>query len=242
MAIGLREGRRRQHRKQRMALIKFAAVLTALVLLGFFAYETGTAFAQRETRSLREELAAIKGQLNGIDAENQNLKAQLRGSKGQVAEWSQRYEQDVPTGEAQNLFKMLSAQLNNGVPPKRLGFVIREAKASTECVNRPQTKRFILRTRGARGKNNWVGFAKTAVVVTGTGTASVGGNGQPQAWFDPAKSVTMKFTRVGGKVSEVKGLLPLSHGVVLGSTEYRFNIVTGPRGFVVVSADRCKYP
>lgn len=225
-----------------MALIKFAAVLTALVLLGFFAYETGTAFAQREVRSLKEELATLKSQINGVDAENQNLKAQLRGAKGQVAEWSQRYESDVPTGPAQDLFKLLSNQLDEGVPPRRLAFVIREAKASTECANRPDSKRFILRTQGARGKNNWVGFANTAIVVTGTGQPALGGDGRPQAWYDPAKPVTLNFTRVGGKTSEVKGLLPLSHGVVLGDVEYRFNVVTGPRGFVVVTGDRCKYP
>ena len=81
MAVGLREGRRRQTRKRRMMLVKFAAALTALVLLGFFAYETGTAFAQREVRSLREQLAELQGQFNSLDAENQNLNVQLRGSK-----------------------------------------------------------------------------------------------------------------------------------------------------------------
>lgn len=225
-----------------MALIKFAAVLTALVMLGFFAYETGTAFAQREVRSLREELGDLKEQRNSIDAENQNLKAQLRGAKGQVAEWSQRYEKDVPTGEARDLFGLLSGQLEEGVPAKRLAFVIQEAKAASECRNEPVSKRFILRTKGARGKNNWVGYAKSAIVVTGIGEPAVGAGGRPLAWFDPARPVTISFTRVGGKVTEAKGLLPLSHGVVLGSTEYRFNVVTGPRGFVVVTADRCKYP
>jgi cell division protein FtsB len=242
MAIGLKEGRRRQRRKQRGALLKFAAAAIALVLLGFFAYETGTVFAQRETRSLREEVAELKDQMNSIDAENQNLKAQLRGAKGQVAEWSQRYEQDVPTGKAQELFRLLSASLENGVPASRLAFVIREAKASTECRNEPDDKRFILRTSGGRGQNNWVGFANTSIVVTGIGEPAVNGDGAPQAWFDPAKPVTITFTRVGGAKTDVKGLLPLSHGVVLGDTEYRFNVVTGPRGFVVVTGDRCKYP
>ena len=78
-----------------MMLVKFAAALTALVLLGFFAYETGTAFAQREVRSLREQLAELQGQFNSLDAENQNLNVQLRGSKTQVAEWNARYEQDL---------------------------------------------------------------------------------------------------------------------------------------------------
>ena len=225
-----------------MALIKFAAVLTALVLLGFFAYETGTAFAQREVRSLREELGALKEQRNSIDAENQNLKAQLRGAKAQVAEWTERYKEDVPTGEARDLFKLMSSQLSAGVPAKRLGFVIREAKAANECENAPETRRFILRTKGARGKNNWVGYAKSAIVITGIGEPAKGADGRPQAWYDPAKPVKIQFTRVGGKVQEIEGQLPLSHGVVLGNTEYRFNIVTGPRGFVVVSGDKCKYP
>lgn len=242
MAIGLREGRRRQRRNRRMAWIKFAAVLTALVLLGFFAYETGTAFAQREVRSLTAELAALKEQRNSIDAENQNLRAQLRGANAQVAEWRERYEKDVPTGDAKELFQMLSAQLSAGVPAERLGFVIREAKTSTECENTPEERRFILSTTGARGKNNWVGYANSSIVVTGVGEPATDGDGRPLAWFDTEKPVKVSFTRVGGQTTEVEGVLPLSHGVVLGDTEYRFNIVTGPRGFVVVSGDRCKYP
>ena len=242
MAIGLREGRRRQRRKQRITLLKFAAALLALILLGFFAYETGTAFAQREVRSLREELADLKAQRNTIDAENQNLKTELREQRQQVTEWTQRYQNDVPTGDAKALFALMQEQLSAGMPTDRLAFVIREAKAANECANQPETKRFILRTKGARGRNNWVGYANSAIVVTGTGEAAVDGSGRPQAWFDPGKPVTINFTRVGGKTEEVKGLLPLSAGVVMGSTEYRFNVVTGNRGFVVVSADRCKYP
>lgn len=242
MAIGLREGRRRQRRKQRLTLIKFAAALTALVMLGFFAYETGTAFANREVRSLSEELSELKDQRNIIDAENQNLNSQLRETQAKVAEWTQRYQQDVPTGEARELFRELNARLEAGVPPSRLAFVIREAKAVDQCENDPDAKRFILRTKGARGRNNWVGYANTGIVVTGVGEPAIGANGASQAWFDPAQPVTMSFTRVGGETTEVKGLLPLSHGVVLGNTEYRFNVVTGPRGFVVVSGDKCKYP
>jgi len=79
-------------------------------------------------------------------------------------------------------------------------------------------------------------------LVTGIGEPAKDASGAPQAWFDPGEPVTISFTRVGGKATEVEGLLPLTHGVVMGSTEYRFNVVTGPRGFIVVSADRCKYP
>ncbi len=222
--------------------MKFAAALTALVVLGFFAYETGTAFARREVHSLSEELADLKAQRNGIDAENQNLKAQLRDAEANVAEWTQRYNTDVPTGDARELFRLMSAQLEAGVPTDRLAFVIREAKAANQCENKPDTKRFILRTKGDRGRNNWVGYANTSIVVTGVGEAAVGPGGRAQAWYDPAKPVTISFTRVGGKTEDVTGLLPLSAGVVLGSTEWRFNVVTGNRGFVVVSADRCKYP
>jgi hypothetical protein len=52
----------------------------------------------------------------------------------------------------------------------------------------------------------------------------------------------MKFTRLGGKTDEIKGLLPLSKSVLLGETEWRFNVVSGPQGFVIVSGDACKYP
>ena len=116
MAIGLRAGRRKQRRRQQLFILKFSALLIGLVMLGFFAYETGTAFAQREVKSLRKEVAALKIQLNGVDSENQNLAAQLRGAKDQVADWNARYEKDVPSGEAKNLFNNLTRRLDEGVP------------------------------------------------------------------------------------------------------------------------------
>jgi hypothetical protein len=242
MVTGFRESRRRQRRKQRLFLAKFSTVLVALVLLGFFAYETGTAFAQREVRSLRKEVAALKLQLNGIDSENQNLAAQLRGAKDQLVDWNKRYEQDVPTGEAKGLFSSLSRRLDEGVPAKRLDFVIREVNASGKCSNQPTERRFILPTDEKRDANNWVGFANTSIVITGQGEPATDGDGRPQPWFDSGKEINIKFTRAGGKTNELKGLLPLSYGVVMGDTEWRFNIVAGPRGFVIVSGDSCEYP
>jgi len=242
MAIGLRAGRRKQRRRQQLFILKFSALLIGLVMLGFFAYETGTAFAQREVKSLRKEVAALKIQLNGVDAENQNLAAQLRGAKNQVVDWNARYEKDVPKGEAKNLFNTLTRRLDEGVPAKRLNFIIQEADAFGKCSNQPAERRFILPTDEKRNDNNWVSFANTSIVITGQGFPATDVDGRARPWFDPKREISMKFTRLGGKTDEIKGLLPLSKSVLLGETEWRFNVVSGPQGFVIVSGDACKYP
>ena len=50
---------------------------------------------------------------------------------------------------------------------------------------------------------------------------------QPEAWFDPAKPVTVFFTRLGGETTSTVGVLPLHHAVVVGDLEYRFSVVAG---------------
>ena len=62
------------------------------------------------------------------------------------------------------------------------------------------------------------------------------------ATFDPAKPVTVFFTRLGGETTSTVGVLPLHHAVVVGDLEYRFSVVAGSRSFAEVTGQSCVYP
>ncbi len=86
-------------------------------------------------------------------------------------------------------------------------------------------------------------FADNAITVIGEGEPAVNAANQPEAWFDPAKPLTVHFSRLGGQTSKATAKLPLHHSVVLGKYEYRFTVTAGnTRGFVNVTADRCTFP
>ena len=74
------------------------------------------------------------------------------------------------------------------------------------------------------------------------GQSATSASGQPEGWYDPAKPVVLKFSHLGGESSEVTGMLPLHHSMLVGDSEYRFTATAGDRGFINVTADRCKFP
>ena len=82
----------------------------------------------------------------------------------------------------------------------------------------------------------------SAIIVAAIGESKINLNGRPEAWFDPAKPITVYFTRPSGAATSTKGILPLHHAVVIGDREYRFNIVSGERSFARVTAHKCVYP
>ena len=79
---------------------------------------------------------------------------------------------------------------------------------------------------------------------TGAGGAGAGApDGGPRATFDPAKPVVARFTHLGGRRTQVSGVLPLSHSVVIKDTEFRFAMRPDDRrGFGRVTSDRCTFP
>lgn len=104
------------------------------------------------------------------------------------------------------------------------------------------TRRFILQTPTTSGANDSVGFAEGFLTVTGTGMSKLTADGNPEAWFDPAQPVTIFFTHLGGEWTDVTGILPLHHSVVVNQTIQRFTIIASERSFVNVTALVCAYP
>lgn len=226
-----------------MRMLRALAVVVALFLLGMFAYETGAQLAQREVKLLRDEIRVLREAVEDLNERNAALEAARQEALAREAEAKDRYQRDVPTGAARELFTLMQERLRTGMSPERLSFVVANAGDGQRCDDRPQTKRFILRTPLSGGRNDWVGFDNTAIVVTGEGPSAVNEQGAPHAWFDSSKPITIQFTLLGGEVQEKVGLLPLHHSVVRDGNEFRFTITEGDnRGFVNVTADRCDYP
>jgi len=81
-----------------------------------------------------------------------------------------------------------------------------------------------------------------SITVTASGESAVNQNGQVEAWFDIDKPITVAFTQLGGETVSKTGLLPLHHALIGQGNEHRFTISSGPRGFVLVTGQRCAYP
>ncbi|MFQ6017253.1 MAG: hypothetical protein ACE5KF_03590 [Kiloniellaceae bacterium] len=242
MTLGLHEHRRGRRRRTRWTAFKWTVVSSAVVAAGVFAYETGTTLAQREVAELGREIDELSARIDALEKQNTGLRAKVILAEQRLGEARARYRKDVPSGRLAALLGQIQRKLDAGVEPGRLEFLISAAENPRTCDDAPVTKRFMVRTPLYDGANDSVSFAKNTITITAEGESARDSQGNVEAWFDPARPVTLRFTRLGGKTTEKTGMLPLHASVVIGESEFRYSVIAGPRGFVQVTGDRCGYP
>lgn len=242
MSLGLHESRTRRRRKARWAAAKWVIALALILGAGVYAYDTGSQIARTRVTDLEREIAALGQRIADLEGENARLRADQIVAQQRLEEARALYDRDVPTGQLAALVVSLQARLESGVDPERLDFLIASAANPRTCDAQPVTKRFLVRTPLYEGANDAVAFAEGAITVTAVGEAATDADGRVEAWFDPAKPITLQFTRIGGEAVQETGTLPLHASLVAGGSEYRFTAIEGPQGFVQVAGDRCDYP
>ena len=242
MTLGLSESRERKKRKRRLSILKWLLGLSLILAAGLFSYESGSRLAERETIRLKEQIAELSTTIATFEAENRDLKSAVAVAENRMDDWRQRYQRDVPTGEVKEIYDLARQKLSDGVAPARLSFVIGAARNVKDCGEGLATKRFIVPTSLYKGANDTVSFGNNQITVTAEGRSARDGAGNLEARYDPAQPLTVRFTLTGGKSTEITGLLPLHHSIVVGDSEFRFTMIGGAPGFVKVTGGRCSYP
>lgn len=241
MSLGFRDQKEAKRRRWRLVRLLFSTAV--LVGLGVAAYRTGTVLARREVTVLQGEVERLSADLSAIRDENARLRQETDAARLAETQWRERYEAEVPTGRARELFALVQEQIAKGADPARVEFLVGAAAKERSCDSEPVTKRFLVRTPISVGASDAVTMADGALVVTAQGESALDANGNPEAWFDTAKPVTVRFAEPGGAATEAAGLLPLHHSVVRGDREYRFSIVAAERqGFAYVTGESCAFP
>lgn len=240
--LGLRESKARRRRRLRWMVIRWTLALVVILTAGAYSYETGRRLAEREVSRLDEETDALSARIEQLETENRRLEDAAAQAGALARRWQERYRADRPTGELKELYDLMRQRLGEGVESARLAFLLRQAEDRKTCAEGLETKRFYVRTPLYDGANDTVGFADSAIIVTARGEASVDPEGQARARYDPARPVVVRFARLGGEASEISGVLPLHHSLVVGDREYRFAIVAGEPGMVRVTAGHCPFP
>ncbi len=233
MKLGSSRRREAQRRKQRfwLGLFKWSLLIGAVVLAGGYAWYTGSSVARREVAELQNINDNLRSEIN-------ELQVEIADSKGREA----LLRQQVPTEELKPLAELIRTRVQEGVPVDRLEFIVSVTSAERACDNSPVTKRFFVQTPVYETPGAAASFADNTITVTASGQPAINDEGNPEAWYDTSKPVTVRFQHINGAVTEATGVLPLQHSVVAGEWEYSFNLTSGNRGIVTATADRCSYP
>ncbi len=241
MSFGFAE--QKAARRRRWRIIRWLLTTAILLVLGVASYWTGAKLAVSEVSRLEDKVAALEKAAAELRDRNAALESETATAREGESKWQERYKAEVPTGKSRELLTLIESEIARGADPERVAFLVGTAADERSCDSELQTKRFLLRTPLYTGANDAVSFADNAIIVTGEGALSRDAEGKPEAWFDPAQPVTLRFVEPGGAGSEASGVLPLYHSVVRGDREYRFTITSSDsQGFITVTAERCAFP
>jgi len=244
MTLGISDRRYRRRRQGRLvlALARWSFVLLVAIFAGYYAYDFGIELARKEVRVLETKLYQASMTLEQLKTDIVGLETALRAERVLVAKWRDQYRGEVPSAEDKELLIKIHERIKKGVSRKRISEIITLAQKRDVCESLQVTRRFVVQNPVYAGPNDNVSFAENSIIVTAIGKSKVNNQGRPEAWFDPAKKVTVYFTKPGGGTTSTEGILPLNHAVVVGNNEYRFSIVSGVRSFVEISGRKCDYP
>lgn len=241
MSYGLYDTERRYRKRLVGRVLRFVLFVALLAGVGLFAYQLGIEDRKTQLDRQRDDLAAARAEIEALNQQAQSEQLRSREVAQQLASLQQRYERDMPAPEMQEMLALVRERLSAGVPAERLAFVIREASTERDCEP-AETKRFLVRTPLSDGAASAVGFVNNTVTLTGQGESALNAEGRPEAWFDPAQPMTLTVTRIDGTTDQKTAVLPMTQSVVIGAVEHRFAVTAGQRGFVQVTAERCRFP
>jgi cell division protein FtsB len=235
------EQRRRRRRQVRWGIVRFLFGLAAVAIVGGYGYQVGVSADQAWTDKLEADLQRF--QEDNLALRDQLAMTALHASAARTAleDLQRRYRARVPDGALAGLLGRVERQLQAGVDQARLAFLIDAAGQDAGCPQPPVTKRFTPRTPLGIGPVGAVRF-DDRITVTADAESALDEQGQPEAWYDPAKPVRLAFRTLDGRELAVEGTLPLRHSVLVDGAEYRFSAIPGPTSFVEITGQACPFP
>lgn len=218
----------------------FIFVLLAVSFgLGFF---IGGQNAVVQNGTLKMELSDTATRLKSLQDELTTVRAEAQTATSRLDQLKTQYEKDIPQeGPMREIVDLVRKQIDDGMAPDRLAFVLRSARPPRNCSD-PSNKRFIIKTPAYKGVESVVTVGEGAVVVSGIGASARSREGQLESWFDPTQPINVAFKTSAGEIEKKSGVLPIQHSVISNGKEYRFTLAEGEKSFVKVTFDSCDYP
>ncbi|MCC7304667.1 MAG: hypothetical protein IT558_00240 [Alphaproteobacteria bacterium] len=222
-------------------LLAFVMVVAVMAVSFFTGLMFGRERVSQDGVALQEQIKVISAERDTLQETVTALRTEARTATMRFEQMQENYHETVKQGPAAEIMTLVNKQLEEGMDPERIEYLIRSARPPRNCTD-PQTQRFVVSTPAYTGAESRASIAEGAIAIKGKGASARNDKGASEAWYDPSKPVTMEFTINDGRTMSKKGTMPISHSIVVGSREYRLTIAEGARSFAKVTFDSCDYP
>ena len=231
-----------RYRKRAAARMANFLTVSFLVLLIFgVGFWFGKQNAGQQEKILKERVKSMAQQAEEMEQALIDMRSESQTATMRYEQLKETYDTQLPEGPIRDLLALVQKQLEEGRDPERLAFLIRSARPPRNCSD-IQTRRFVVATPTNKAPQSKISVADGAITVSGSGLSAKNDKGQPEAWFDSSRAVSLEFRGLDGQVEKKKGTFPLHQSMVVGAREYRFTVTDGARSFAKVTYDSCDYP
>lgn len=223
-------------------VIRFTLAIIMVVILLGLGFWIGLQSRDQRAVLLEAQIEEIRTQRDQLQKIVTDLGAEAQTATMRLEQLQDIYSETVPEGPVENLVNLVREQIEEGMDPERLAFIIRSARPPHNCTE-PETQRFVITTPAYNGPESVAEIGGGEVTIAGQGSSAKSKDGQEgEAWYDPAKRVSLIFKTRDGRIMKKSGVMPLYQSVVAEGREYRFTIEEGARSFAKVTYDSCDYP
>ena len=240
MSFGLRATRARERRRRRLKFYGWLFIVLAILGLGAYSWYAGRELARRDLQRLETEVAELSARNTSLEAAASQAKQEAETAEKSAQDWQDRYQTDVPTGEGKDIYNSVQALMAAGVDADHIRLLLESARKAQQCEPERESKRFAVASPLTHDPITPVNFDGNNFILSAEGESARLANGDPAAWFDTEKPVTVHVTQPGGEVTDITGVLPLQKSFARGGMEYRFAISYDDiRGYVRATLEKC---
>jgi hypothetical protein len=231
-----------RYRKRNMQrLAGFAVMLLVMIAAAAFGFFLGRQNVFREELVMHAQVEVLTEEKKVLENTVTELKAEALTATTRYQELQKTVAETMPEGPVQDLIMLVHKQIGDGMDPERLAFLIRSARPPRNCAE-PETQRFVVSTPAYKGPESKASIEDGTIVIKGSGVSAKNVKGDPEAWYDAGKAVSLEFLLKDGRSETKKGVMPIHQSLIIGNKEYRFTVAEGARSFAKVTFDSCDYP
>jgi outer membrane murein-binding lipoprotein Lpp len=240
MSFGFKSRRARERRRRHRKVWGWFFLFLVIVGLGAYSWYAGRELARADLKQLQDQVTELTSKTAALQTQTDQARAAEATAQQDAADWKSRYQQDVPTGQGQEIYQDIQALLGQGVEADRVRLILDAARKAQTCSPEQESKRFAVMSPLTRDPVTPVNFDGNSFILSAEGQSATLDTGEPAAWFDTSKPVTVHFTVPGGETTDATGVLPIQHSIARGDTEYRFAIsYDNIRGYVRATLAKC---
>ena len=231
MAFGNRRIRDRRRRVATvgLAIAKWGTAIAVLLGLGYWSYQGGLDLARSEVTQLETRVESLVEEVREVRVTNAQLEDELRRARQDMGLLQQRYDRDVPAGDAAALYRLAQQRVTAGIPQERIEQVLRDAGPVRRCEGRGANRRFPI-VIGPRAPDDAGILLMDGLLRVAVST--------PAATDDVTRTATVVLAVAGQDPRSFTGL-PQRQAVALGNVELLVAVTSEVRGFATVSVSTC---